>query len=88
MRVSGTLHGNGNADISQLGALPERTTKTMGKKTKKQITLLKERLQKLKKAAADLRQQGNNPRELEEFQSQIVRVERELELTAQIYAQK
>ena len=88
MRVGGTRHRNDNAGISQLSVLPVRTTKTMGKKTKKQITLLKERLQKLKKAAADLRQQGNNPRELEEFQSQIVRVERELELTTQIYAQK
>ena len=35
-----------------------------------------------------LHRQGNNLRELEEFQSQIVRVERDLELTSQIYAQK
>ena len=60
----------------------------MGKKTKKQITLLKERLQKLKKSMADIRQQGGNPRELDEIQVQMIRVESELELTTQIYARK
>ena len=88
MRVAGVLYRTGNAGIPQISVLPLRTTKTMGKKTKKQITLLKERLQRLKKVAADLRQQGNNPLELEELQSQIVRAERELELAAHIYVQK
>ena len=37
----------------------------MGKKTKKQITLLTERLQKLKKSMADIRQQDGNSRELD-----------------------
>lgn len=57
----------------------------MGKKTKKQISLLRERLQKLRKEVADLRQKGGSSNEIEEFAAQIVRVERELELTTQVF---
>ena len=60
----------------------------MSRKTKKQITLLRERLQKLKKSVSELRQQGKIIQELDDLQAQITRAEGELALMMEFFVQK
>lgn len=50
----------------------------MDKKAKKQITVLRERIQKLKKMLSSIKQQCDDPSEIKELEDQIAKAEREL----------